>query len=254
MERVIYENNPIVETIIQIRFPKILSLNSEDPIKFQEAIKEHYPIYRLSIERQQEISIESPDSPPSIIQKTPIKNHNFISSDGTYKINLTSSFISISTVRYVRWETMLDKFSDPLKRFLEIYNPPFVNRIGLRYIDAFSKQKLSLEDEPWNQLINPPYLGAFTNLDETNIINSNVEFEYFLDDKKSRAKIHAGLGHLENNPETMFVIDSDFIRIDTISTASILEVLDYLHTEEKRFIRSVITDKLHYAMKPGSVE
>ena len=239
MERVIYENNPIVETIIQIRFPKILSLNSEDPIKFQEAIKEQYPIYRLSIERQQEISIESPDSPPSIIQKTPVKNHNFI---------------SISTVRYVRWETMLDKFSDPLKRFLEIYNPPFVNRIGLRYIDAFSKQKLSLEDEPWNQLINPPYLGAFTNLDETNIINSNVEFEYFLDDKKSRAKIHAGLGHLENNPETMFVIDSDFIRIDTISTASILEVLDYLHTEEKRFIRSVITDKLHYAMKPGSVE
>lgn len=254
MERVIYQNNPIVEAIIQIRFPKILSLNSEDPVMFQEQIKEQYPIYRLSIERQQEISIQSPDTPPSIIQETPVKNHNFISSDGTYKINLTNGFISISTVKYTRWETMLEKFSHPLEQFFQIYNPSFVNRIGLRYINAFSRKKLGLESVSWSQLITPPCLGAFTNLYETNIINSNVNFEYLLEASKSRAKIHAGLGQVEGNPETMFVIDSDFISLNTIAPTAVLDVLNNLHDEEKKFIQSAITDQLHCAMKPEPIK
>lgn len=43
-QRVIYENNPLIEVIIQYRFPKILALNSKDPIEFQDRIKDEYPI------------------------------------------------------------------------------------------------------------------------------------------------------------------------------------------------------------------
>ncbi len=139
-KRVIYEKNPLIEVIIQYRFPKILALNTNDPIDFQNAIKGEYPIYQLTLENQQEITFainQNNTVPPipSIIQKQPVRNHTFISGDGTYKINLTNEFISISTLSYHRWEEMLSHLKTPLSAFEKIYKPPFYERIGLRYID-----------------------------------------------------------------------------------------------------------------------
>ena len=131
-QRVIYENNPLIEVIIQYRFPKILALNSKDPIEFQDRIKDEYPIYQLALENQQEISFainqNNVAAPiPSIIQKQPVRNHTFISSDGTYRINLTNEFISISTLSYRRWEEMIAHLKTPLAAFEEIYKPPPIN-------------------------------------------------------------------------------------------------------------------------------
>ena len=38
MDRVIFQNNPLIEVILQFRFPTILSINSNEPVDFQEAI------------------------------------------------------------------------------------------------------------------------------------------------------------------------------------------------------------------------
>lgn len=256
MERVIYKKDPLVEVIIQIRFPKILALNTTDPVAFQEAIKQEYPNYQLTIENQQELSlaVDKGNTIPSIIQKQQTRNHNFISADGTYKINLTSSFISISTLNYTRWEEMLSRFEIPLAQFVRIYQPPFYERVGLRYIDAFSRDKLSLTDTPWNELIAPFWLGAYSVAAETRVINSGIDAEYYLDDGESRAKIHAGIGNINNNLEKVFVFDSDFINIGTISPERYSAILEYLHTNAKVFIRSAITDKLHEAMDPEPVK
>ena len=256
MERVIYKKNPLIEVIIQYKFPKILALNIDDPVEFQEAIKADFPIYQLTLENQQEISISiGQDNVPisSVIQKQPVRNHNFISQDGQYKINLTSGFISISTVGYTRWEELLSRFSNPIKEFERIYMPSFYERIGLRYIDAFSRKNLSLEDKAWRELIEQPWLGAFSSIDESKMINIGLDVEYFLDDDISRAKIHTGVGTINNNPEKVFVIDSDFIHIHNTKAENALSILSYLHDNAKYFIRSAITDALHYAMEPEVV-
>lgn len=256
MERVIYKKNPIIEVIVQFKFPKILALNKNDPVDFQEAIKEEYPIYQLTLENQQEISFSfgQDNVPvPSIIQRQPVRNHNFISQDGQYKINLTSSFISISTLGYTRWEDLQAHFDTPLRKFVEIYMPSFYERIGLRYIDAFSREKLNLEDKKWNELITQPWVGACSSTEESKIINSGLDVEYLLDNDISRGKIHAGIGNVNNEPEKVFVIDSDFIHIHNTPIDNASEVLNYLHNNAKQFIRSAITDTLHFAMEPEKV-
>lgn len=259
MERVIYKKNPLAEVIIQYRFPQILALNTNDPIDFQDAIKEDYPLYRLDIENQQEVSFainqENAIPPiPTIIQKPIVKNHSFISADGMHKINLTNSFISISTLGYTRWEEMLSRFTKPLTKFEEIYLPPFYERIGLRYIDVFSRQNLGLEGTPWKELINPFYIGAFQNIDEDSILSAGLNVEYYLDNKKSIAKIHTGIGTANNNPEQVFILDSDFVHIDNIKRTACAEVLDYLHTNAKNVIGYAVTEKLHLAMEPEIVQ
>lgn len=256
MERVIYKKNPLIEVIVQFRFPKILALNLGDPVDFQEAIKADFPIYQLTLENQQEISISigQDNVPiPSVIQKQPLKNHNFISQDGQYKINLTSGFISISTLGYTRWEELLSRFSNPLNVFEKIYTPSFYDRIGLRYVDVFSRKNLGLEDKSWRELIEQPWIGAFSSIDESKMINLGLDVEYYLDDRISRAKIHTGIGATNNNPERVFVIDSDFIHIQNTTAENALSVLNYLHDNAKLFIRSAITDTLHNAMEPEIV-
>lgn len=258
-QRVIYEKNPLIEVIIQYRFPKILALNTKDPIDFQDAIKGEYPIYHLTLENQQEITFainQNNTTPPipSIIQKQPVRNHTFISSDGIYKINLTNEFISISTLSYHRWEEMLCHLKTPLAAFEDIYKPPFYERIGLRYIDAFSRNELELKDVPWNELINPAWLGAFACANEDRVINSGLDVEYFLDQKTARAKIHTGIGTINNNPEIVFIVDSDFMKIEMIKPVDGYGVLEYLHDNAKDFISRVVMEKLHIAMKPEMVE
>lgn len=259
MNRVIYKKNPLIEVIIQYRFPKILALNNNDPVEFQERIKNDYPIYQLTLENQQEISfsIEENNSSvinPSVINKQANKNHNFISADGSYKINLTSSFISISTLSYSRWEEMSERFIKVLKVFEEIYSPPFYDRIGLRYIDAFSRNNLNLGTTPWKELINPHLLGAYSFVEEDRVINNHSEFEYFLDDGVSRAKINSGIGSVNESTELMFILDQDFICIDNIPLDSAEKKLFYLHDQAKIFISTAICDKLHTAMEPENVE
>lgn len=258
-QRVIYQNNPLIEVIIQFRFPKILDLNTNDPVSFQNEIKDEYPIYQLAIEKQQEITFvidqnSAVEQVPSIVQKQPVKNHTFISSDGTYKVNLTNEFISISTLAYHRWEEMLSHLRKPLSAFQTIYNPPFYERIGLRYIDAFSRNELGLNGSSWKSLINPVWLGAFACIEEDRVVNSGMDVEYYLDQKTTRAKIHTGLGTINNNTERVFIVDSDFIKIEMIKIHDGYSALEYLHKKAKEFIADVILEKLHFAMKPEDIE
>lgn len=250
--RVIYMKNPLIEVILQVKFPTILSINSREPVDFQDAIRQEYPIYQLAVENEQEINIAvgGENLLPSIVQKQQHKNHNFISEDGQYKINLTSGFISLSTLNYTRWEDMLAHFSTPFSKFLEIYKPPFFERIGLRYIDAFSREKLGIQDKPWTELIQSTWLGAIAFVEETRVIGSGLDVEYLLDNGVSRVKVHAGLGNVNNAPETAFIVDSDFIHIGNERIEKFDSIVNYLHDNSGKFIRSVITDTLHIAMVP----
>jgi len=251
-KRVIYQKNPLIEVILQIKFPTILSINAKEPADFQDAIRQEYPIYQLAVENEQEINLTVGGEGvlPSIVQKQQHKNHHFISEDGQYKVNLTSGFISLSTLSYTRWEDMLAHFETPLRKFIEIYNPPFFERIGLRYIDAFSREKLGLHEKAWSELIQPGWLGAISSVGEARVIGSGLDVEYYLDNGVSRVKVHAGLGNVNNTPETVFIVDSDFIHIKNERVEEFDTIVNYLHDNSGKFIRSVITDTLHTAMIP----
>ena len=79
-----------------------------------------------------------PGPTPTVQQPPAVTNYNFISADGLWKLNLTSTFIALSTLRYQRWEDFATRLDRPLAQFIQIYQPAFFERIGLRYVNAFS--------------------------------------------------------------------------------------------------------------------
>ena len=98
-----YRNAPAREVICQLRFPSILTINAAEPADFQEAIRGEFPQYA----RRQDAA------PPRITglggpnvkveQQPPVTNHNFISEDNQWKLNLTKDFIALSTLHYSGW-------------------------------------------------------------------------------------------------------------------------------------------------------
>lgn len=44
-ERVIYEYNPLIEVIAQLRFPTILRITHKEPVDFQDSVRFEYPFF-----------------------------------------------------------------------------------------------------------------------------------------------------------------------------------------------------------------
>lgn len=153
-ERMIYAKRQLVEVICQLRFPEILSIDASEPAAFQDRIRREYPQYEKKIEQL----------PPQMVNGKPVpqgtvNNYQFVSAEGQWKISLTKGFIALSTYGYTRWEEFAQRLDRILAVFIETYHPSWFTRVGLRYVNAFRRAPLGLEDCLWKELITPGFLG-----------------------------------------------------------------------------------------------
>ena len=152
-----YRNAPAHEVICQLRFPSILTINSVEPADFQEAIRAEFPQYarRQDAAPPRITGLGSPN--PKVEQQPPVTNHNFVSEDNQWKLNLTKDFIALSTLHYPGWEEFARQLDKPLAAFIRLYKPAYFQRVGLRYVNIFSRARLGLEGALWAELFSPAY-------------------------------------------------------------------------------------------------
>jgi len=71
--------------VCQLRFPRILKINEKQPADFQERIRDKYPLYQVTVEQQQQITLKigAAEMPPTphILQSEATNNYNFSSVD-----------------------------------------------------------------------------------------------------------------------------------------------------------------------------
>ena len=248
-----YVNSPLIEVICQLRFPTILSIGSTDPAQFQEAVRAEFPRYVARQEQQ----------PPRVVngkveQPAPITNYNFISTDGLWKINLTNTFVALSTLRYTRWEDFAQKLDKILALFIQIYQPAFFERIGLRYVNAFSRNRLGLQEELWDDLIESPFIGVLAEPDVDEKLTSKCALDVEMNlEKQCRMKLHAGPGMLgdgKKDPEPKFILDGDFSVLEKeIAAGSIAGHLSNLHDYAVRLFNAAASQELKDAMGPTPI-
>lgn len=255
--RCIYKNNQLSNVICQLRFPEILSINSTPPAQFQDAIRSEYPKFLQKTDTPAPRIVGTPGN--MTLQNQPgTINYQFSSADGNWRINLTSRFISLSCSRYPQWEDFAKKLDKPLAAFIQIYKPAFFERIGLRYLNFISKNRLSLENIPFNQLIQPAYLGVLSDdeIIEKTTTRSGVDAEFAVRGG-CRAKIHAGLGMAKRNGvadnEVIYIFDQDLYMTGNIAVNYSAGSLQTLHAQAYSIFRGAITDTLHDAMDPEEI-
>ena len=253
-ERFIYRSHQLADVICQLRFPEILSIGTTVPDKFQEAIRSEFPQYS----KRQEMpapKIAGLPGNPALHKQEPTINHQFVSADGVWRVNMTSKFISLSCTKYTCWEDFARKLDKPLASFIQIYKPAYFERVGLRYINFISRGALGLPTTPYRELIEGCWLGPIAEEDvqETGCSRCSVDTELAIRGG-CRAKIHAGPGKIQKNgkmdPEVKFIFDQDLYMPGQVPVNLSAGALQTLHAQAWSIFRGAITDKLHDALEP----
>lgn len=247
--RCLYRNNQLGEVICQLRFPEILSIGTNLPDKFQEAIRADFPQYSQRMEKVP--GATGPQAQGSI-------NYQFTTADGIWRVNLTTKFISLATYRYTCWEDFAQKLDKPLAAFIKIYQPAYFDRVGLRYMNFFSRKSLELEGVPFRELIDSKYLGLLGDeeVSESSCARSTVDAELALRGGV-RVKLHAGPGQVRRgnqvDNEIKFIFDQDLFMPGKLAVNLSTAALNSLHSQAYSLFRDVILHKLHQAMEPEAL-
>ena len=256
-ERCKYRNNQLAEVICQVRFPQILSIDANPPAAFQEEIRAEYPVYSAN----RETSAPKLTGTPGNLQlenQPSTFNYQFATADGSWRINLTSRFISLSCTSYSCWEDFAARLDTPLAAFIKIYKPAFFERIGLRYMNFISKQQLNIVSTPYRDLFQPAYLGLLADeeINEQTTSRCSVDTELAIRGG-CNAKIHAGPGIVKRNGQTdkeiKFIFDMDLFMSGNIPVNYSAGALQTLHSQAFPIFRGAITDTLHDAMDPQPI-
>ena len=251
-ERCHYLRPPLAEVICQLRFPTILSIGAKEPADFQEAVRADFP--RYLVRQEQQTPKLTAGTPPKVEAQKPVTNYHFISADGRWKLNLTQSFIALSTLSYQSWEDFAARLDKPLARFIQLYQPAFFERIGLRYVNAFSRRRLGMEGLLWDDVIESPFLGILgePDVDETAVRKCALHVESTLNGG-CRMKLQTGPGLLgggKADQEVKFILDQDFSFSGSLTADSVPGHLEEMHRWAVRLFRGAVTRQTHEAMGP----
>ena len=253
-KRCIYQNTPAVEVICQLRFPEILTIGTTVPDKFQEAIRGEFPQYSKRMEMPAPKFTGTPGN-MTLQKQEPTVNYQFASADGIWRVNLTGRFISLACTKYTCWEDFAGKLDKPLAAFIQIYNPAYFERVGLRYVNFISRNALDLSGVPFRELIEPCWLGPLgeEEIQEAACSRCSVDVEMALRGG-CRVKIHAGPGMIQRNgqkdKEVKFIFDQDLFVPGQVPVNLSAGALQTLHAQAFSVFRGAITDRLHDALEP----
>ena len=142
-KRVLFTNNPLAEVICQLKFPTILSISTKEPDKFQELIRNDYPVFNREVNEgiPHEIAtiLNQVGGIPSI--KGSI-NYKFTTYDGFRCASLSQDFIALKEQKYSKWDDFYCELQKLRTTLEQIYKPSFYSRIGLRYVDLIDKREI----------------------------------------------------------------------------------------------------------------
>src|SRR5262245_14199412 len=156
-DRVFYERAPLTEVTCQLRFPPVLRIESQAPADFQDRIRKIFPLVERAQDGLQEI-------PAEVLQSMGIFRQGagfaFSTESRAWTLALMSQQLVLTTQKYTQWKEFMDFFHPALRALVELYEPAFFQRIGLRYVNVIERSALGLSVEtPWSDLLRQELLG-----------------------------------------------------------------------------------------------
>jgi uncharacterized protein (TIGR04255 family) len=150
---------PVFYTLAQVQFNPIAQM-SDYVARLQERLRRSgFPDFRT--ENQVELTIRRLEEPQPDVQPQQHMRWSFINSQRTEGYLLLSNALIFHTTTYDTFSDFLQKTITGLNLVHEIVDLAYVERIGLRYLDAIAP----IDDDTLQQYLNPFLLGFSENID-----------------------------------------------------------------------------------------
>jgi uncharacterized protein (TIGR04255 family) len=196
------QNPPLVEVICQVRFPPILNITASQPTAFQERIRSRFP--RMGYEQGLSVRVTQPGGPPqSELQPLVYK---FATSDEQTSISLAADFFALSTQRYTHWADYREDLLLATAVVVDVYQPVYASRIGLRYINRLTRANTQAADISAMLGLLQPELTALMRSKAWDAPQENLN-QIVLTDESTRLALRTLYG--QENVEPFLVLDFD---------------------------------------------
>lgn len=259
--RVVYELNPLAEVVCQLRFPRVLDLETNAPSTLQKAYLD-LGYGDLSIEEPTSltVAVQTREGPKQAVARpSGPRTFHFSSGDEGYRVSVCADFLALTCTKYKEWGHFLAALQSVAAPFLKQYSPGHCSRIGLRYRDIIDREPLALEGSRWKDLLSPFVVGL---LAADSFFADNGRPDDCIDAFSSQCVLRlddcdlllqtALLGQPQSSKKA-FLVDADFYKEQLQVPAregDIAKFLDALHGSAGPLFRHCITDTLHNALKP----
>lgn len=222
-----YKRNFLANVICRADFPLNLRLGSERPVNFQERLASTFPKASEGIILQAEV----PDgAPQNISLKQPVIRWEFFARDMSSRVNLQRDFLSIQTQKYQDFAHFWDLFEMPFQLLQDIYKPPVITRLGLRYQNLLSLDTGDAVD--WVGYLAPPLIEHLK-FEHGGVLTKDSHLLQF-----DSGKIHINFNYGVHNPDypgpshqRQFALDIDCYIRDDIELNDVAERLKDLNEE-----------------------
>jgi len=257
-DRVIYNPNPLIEVVAQVRFPRILEIDEHLPYDYHKRIRDTYPFIEIQ-EDSVLFTITQGDSKSVSNDLPKTRLYHFISIDRSWRVSLSSEFIALTCDKYEKWEDFIPKMMQALLVLSELYGIKLITRIGLRYRDLIIREDVGLSGVSWRELIAPFLLSAIIpdqlaedgEVPESNVLTAQSYVGLMLDD--CQLSLRHGLVQKEPKGESAYIIDADYFVDNQTLNFNLYETkscFDKFHANAGSVFRSCIQERLHNALNP----
>ena len=259
-KRVIYGQNPLTSVICQLRFPPILSIETDVPATFQDRVRHEFPLYEV-VHDSAELTL--PDSIAQIVPnelkqsltRQSDRRHQLATKNRNWSLSLTKEFLALEAKDYTQWEDFSNYLELAVESLIDVYAPAHFSRIGLRYQNIIDRDKLKLVRIPWHQLLSSIVLGPLGGKHSfSNVIEYHGTFSLKLNEDREYVRVQYGLGSESGDESTRlkYLLDNDFYTDMEIPAEAKLVVTktDEFNRHNRNLFQSCIAEKLHSAMGP----
>lgn len=254
--RVTYRRHVLESVICQLRYPPVLRIETELPARFQEAVRNQYPVLAQLAPIDSMMGMP-PDMLTLVKSMLPVSvstTYAFSSEDECWKVTLSKESIALECKgSYTTWEDFMRRFIPAIDALRREYAPPFFNRLGLRYVDIVRRSKLNLENVPWRDLLNPNIAGELASSISEDVQEATHTLIVKLNERGDRVRMNHGLMRTHNPEEISYLIDNDFFSEQRTESGNVTTKLDELHRESGNCFRWCVSGTLHDAMEPEPV-
>ncbi|UWQ83532.1 TIGR04255 family protein [Leisingera caerulea] len=245
-ERVVYERNPLVEVVCQLRFPRALEIDQSIPAAFQRGVSENFPLTETRETAKFSVGVGAENKPP-----THQTIYDFTTKDRDYTLSLCSDFIALKTSNYSCWGDFFALLEIGMQSLRSNYTIHFYSRLGVRYINLIDRDDLGLGNSSWESLIRPSALGLLGDPDVPHGSIAEQGAITVIKLKRGQVAIRNGINFDGETDNKRIVIDSDFFceeQIERDEDACKL-LAEYNHCARNAF-RWFIRPPLHEALGP----
>lgn len=250
--KVRYRQNPLDSVVAEVRFPPVLRIETEIPARFQDSLDGEFPLFKES----NPIALAPPEIAKFLQSANALpaaKTFTFSSDDEMWSIALNRESLSLTCRDYTRWDDFRKKWERPFNALLSIYEPQFLVRIGLRYRDVISRERLKLNGVPWRDLLAPGIVGVIHTPLEPLLMNSWHQIVFKLQQEDTQVLLQHGLQRIPPQGEASYVFDSDFSTQSRREPQHAADAFNYFNKRSWYFFRTCIAERLHNAMQPESL-